>query len=84
MQGLHLKVDSSQQGASSSGISHQGADSINQPREAEETTGGRGSLTVKNQPLLFMEVTSLEANHSGSSPQGASGSSKPMGSAKGQ
>jgi hypothetical protein len=32
-----LKVDSSQQGASSCGILSQGADSISQPRESEKT-----------------------------------------------
>jgi hypothetical protein len=36
---LHLKVDSSQQGASSSGIPLWGADSISQPGEAKKTTG---------------------------------------------
>jgi hypothetical protein len=54
-QSLHLKIDSSQQGASSSGIPPQGSDSINQPEEAEKTTGGRGSPIVSNLPLLFSD-----------------------------
>jgi hypothetical protein len=77
-QSIHLNVDSSQQGASSSGILPQGSDSISQPGEAEKTTGGRGSPVVRNLPLLFTEVTSLGASSSGTPPQGAGGSSKPI------
>jgi hypothetical protein len=78
VQSLHLKVDSSQQGASSSGIPPWGADSISQPGESEKTTGGRGSPVVRNLPLLFIEVTYLGASSSGIPPHGASGSSKPV------
>jgi hypothetical protein len=38
-----MKVDSSEQGASSSGIPRRGADSISQPGDAEKTTEGRDS-----------------------------------------
>jgi hypothetical protein len=65
-------------GASSSGIPLQGADSINQPGEAEKITGGRDSLVVRNLPALSIEVTSLGASSSDISPQGAGGSSKPV------
>jgi hypothetical protein len=47
---LHLKVDSSQQGARSSGTPPRDADGIRQPREAEKTTGGRDSQVVRNPP----------------------------------
>jgi hypothetical protein len=73
-----LKVDHSQQGASSSGTPPWAADSIRQPREAEKTTGNRGSLTVRNLPLLFTEVTSSEASGSDIPSKGVSGSSIPV------
>jgi hypothetical protein len=77
-QSLHLKVYSSQQGASSSGISPRGADSISQPREAEKTAGSRDSPFVRNLSSLPIKITSLGASSSGTPPQGASSSSKPV------
>jgi hypothetical protein len=70
-----LKAGFSQQGASSSGIPPQGANSISQPGEAEKTTGDRDSPVVRNLLLPFVEVISLGASGSGIPPQGASGSS---------
>jgi hypothetical protein len=64
-QSLHLKFDFSQQGASSSGIPPQGADSIRQPWEAEKTTRGRDSSVVRNLPLIPIKVISLGASSSG-------------------
>jgi hypothetical protein len=72
-----LNVNHSQQGASSSGILPWEADSISQPREGEETIGGRGSPVVRNPPTLY-EVTSLGASSSDISPQRAGESSKPV------
>jgi hypothetical protein len=60
-QNLLLKVDSSQQGASSSGIAPRGCDSISQPGEAEKTTGVRDSPAVRNLTSLPYKVTSLGA-----------------------
>jgi hypothetical protein len=77
-QNLYLKVDSSQQGPSSSGISPWGADSISQPGEAEKTTRDRGSPVVGNLPSLFINVTCPGASSSGIPPQEASDSSKPV------
>jgi hypothetical protein len=79
VQSLHLKVDSSQQGSSSSDVPPQGADSISQLGEPEKTTGGRGSPVVRNLPLLFIQVTCLGASSSGILPQGDSSSSKHLG-----
>jgi hypothetical protein len=73
-----LEVDSSQQGASSSGILPWGADSISQPREAEKTTRDRDSPVVRNIPSPSIEVTSLGASSSDIPTQGAGGSSKPV------
>jgi hypothetical protein len=77
-QNLHLKVDSSQQGASSSGIPPRGDDSISQPNEAKKTTGGRDLQVVRNLTLLFIEVTFMGASSSGTPPEGVNGSSKPV------
>jgi hypothetical protein len=73
-----MKVDYSQQGASSSGVPPRGAVSVSQPGEAEKTTGGTDSPVVRNLPSLSIEVTSLGARSSGRPPQGASDSSKPV------
>jgi hypothetical protein len=54
MQNLHLKVDLSQQGASSpDNIPPWGADSISHPKEAEKTTRGRG-LTSFERPAFII------------------------------
>jgi hypothetical protein len=70
-----LKVDHFEQGCTSSDIPPWGADSINKTREAEKTTGGRGSPVVRNLPLLSIQTTSVGASDSGTPPQGANGSS---------
>jgi hypothetical protein len=56
----------------------QGAENISQRREAEETTGGRDSLVLRNLPTLSIKATSLGVSSSDIPPQGASGSSKPV------
>jgi hypothetical protein len=75
MRSLHLKADFSQQGASSSSIQPQGADSSANPGELRRQPGGRDSPVVRNLSLPFIEVTSLAASGSDIPPQGDSGSS---------
>jgi hypothetical protein len=69
-----LKVDLSQQEASSSGNPNQGAGSSSQPVAAEKT-GGRDLPVVRNLPI---NITFQAASSSGIPPQGANSSDKPM------
>jgi hypothetical protein len=69
IQYLLLKVDPSQQGASSSSIPQWGANSSSQARKAEKIAGCKGSSVVRNIPLLSIQVAPLEASSSGIPPR---------------
>jgi hypothetical protein len=72
-QSLYLKIDSSQQVASSVGIPPWGSDSMSQCGEVEKTTGGRALPVMGNLLLLFIEVTFLGPSCAGILPREASG-----------